>query len=638
MRYRILEDDLIYGMPDNEKFVFSVNKKYSSFVEDDYDNHEFFGLYSDDIYNALDHAMENIEYLCEHDENTSYARESLVNDLKNYLDCLPLFDRDKHSKDIFYLFDAFAYLGMYNELFDIIMHHHREFTEERNTHEEFRAALDYTKRYMYYGDLLLFTEADAAGALKMYQLATLDWSENDDYLSTEVNENYRQELLDKYMEYKFLYDGKVKTVRRRKNLEDPERECRIEYNRILRSIAPTMDLNHLMEQINRFYTKLDKLIYEVRDDNSKRMMLFMAHTIRRVGMLYALGALYENDIDVQREYQKIAVQRIEEVDSDNLYDVKRFLGLLGERSSRQYTIFKRILEMAVVIINVEKIRLYLSVQKGSKEIAYYTSEETLEYMLPQIDKDKNKESLGKLSIMNVAYMNDPTEGKMLGRYLLTDTDAANMGINYTGRRNAAYPYVFMKCFTTRIDDLPMWEMYGGHASGYCVVLNKKYFIEKGGNTAKIPLYRVCYIRKNNSDLSIMDEDNPLIDNLQEVRESLEIIKNFVDSAGKSYKKWFMDATEKILYLFKDADYNHEQELRIIYSFSKRDDTFRFTSQEIPRVFIQPEFYPNIKEIILGPKDENRSAKMPFLQVRIEEMCEKTGRDMPALSMSAIEYR
>lgn len=39
------------------------------------------------------------------------------------------------------------------------------------------------------------------------------------------------------------------------------------------------------------------------------------------------------------------------------------------------------------------------------------------------------------------------------------------------RKNARYPYVFIKCFTPQIDFLPMWEMYGDYAEGCCLVID-----------------------------------------------------------------------------------------------------------------------------------------------------------------------
>lgn len=90
--------------------------------------------------------------------------------------------------------------------------------------------------------------------------------------------------------------------------------------------------------------------------------------------------------------------------------------------------------------------------------------------------------------------------------------------------------------------------------------------------------------------------------------------------------------------FRKIDYHHEQELRIIYQYHHWEKIMRHTLGEYPKLYLQSDFYPDIKEIILGSKFENRADKMPHLQEQIERMCGKTGGDMPRVTLSAIEYR
>ena len=99
------------------------------------------------------------------------------------------------------------------------------------------------------------------------------------------------------------------------------------------------------------------------------------------------------------------------------------------------------------------------------DIAYYTSIDNLFLMLPC--KAKKKEYIGKLAIMNISYMNDPNEGKTLQKFLY----GKEIERTRRKRRDVRVPYVFLKCFTTQIDYLPMWEMYADHAEGCCIVIS-----------------------------------------------------------------------------------------------------------------------------------------------------------------------
>lgn len=91
------------------------------------------------------------------------------------------------------------------------------------------------------------------------------------------------------------------------------------------------------------------------------------------------------------------------------------------------------------------IRYQLLEREMDQELAYYTSLNTFSYLLP--NKDKNAKEWARFSIMHMAYMNDPNEGKMLLRFLKA---AQEPGGPYQ-RKPADYPYVFMKCFTSLID-------------------------------------------------------------------------------------------------------------------------------------------------------------------------------------------
>ena len=111
----------------------------------------------------------------------------------------------------------------------------------------------------------------------------------------------------------------------------------------------------------------------------------------------------------------------------------------------------------------------LNAEEDAEEIAYYTSAEVFSYMLPEkcTEEDDTADRLGKLTVMHLSYMNDPNEGKTLQKAIY----GPSYGALQKGRKPLDVPFVFVKCFSPRIDYLPMWEMYGDHARGCCLVID-----------------------------------------------------------------------------------------------------------------------------------------------------------------------
>lgn len=95
---------------------------------------------------------------------------------------------------------------------------------------------------------------------------------------------------------------------------------------------------------------------------------------------------------------------------------------------------------------------------------------------------------------------------------------------------------------------------------------------------------------------------------------------------------------EILYLFKDASYSYEKEVRICYQFPEVDTSFLHTAGEFGKVYVSTEFPVQLREVILGPKFENRAVVTPYLQEQIDLMCKECGVRVPRITMSNIEYR
>lgn len=296
--------------------------------------------------------------------------------------------------------------------------------------------------------------------------------------------------------------------------------------------------------------------------------------------------------------------------------------------------YLRLLDYAAVS-QISRFLLHsLSADDSIERICYYTSLNNLAFMFPDQCKDDKVDLCGKLTIMHLSYMNDPNEGKMLQNALYKKTDFRTE----MERQDVSVPYVFLKSFSPHLDYLPMWEMYGGKAQGCCVVLDWKKSLADS-TAPEVPLYRVCYLRHANNTYHITQTDNPELNDLPQFRKWFSQLRKIARKSGID-RKIFNQLLGALLYLFKDSSYSYEREYRIIYAYPKApsDKILLRTAQTPPKFFVQPDFHVQIDELILGPKFQSISDHIPYLQRQLEEMAEKTGKDVPKITLSNIDYR
>lgn len=126
----------------------------------------------------------------------------------------------------------------------------------------------------------------------------------------------------------------------------------------------------------------------------------------------------------------------------------------------------------------------------------------------------------------------------------------------------------MKSFTSQIDFLPMWEMYGDHAQGCCLVLdwNDELLCNE------VPFYYVCYISKIGKKYTVEIGNNSNIKSCELVNQNLNKIKYLYENLNQKNDKIILDlinkSIDKIRYLFKINDYSYEKEVRVCYQYSE----------------------------------------------------------------------
>lgn len=281
------------------------------------------------------------------------------------------------------------------------------------------------------------------------------------------------------------------------------------------------------------------------------------------------------------------------------------------KTRKNYTELKA--ELMALLYYTLTIKKLLMVSKTKKMIGHYTKIENLKYLIP------HDEQSGKLRMWHASYMNDPLEGKTLINFL---TDEKGTNNNLLCNENSK---IYLACFTTAIDELPMWSMYGNDGQGCCLVFKGDYFdyshenytedlilsgSEAGDNNY---LYRVCYLSWTTKNFTIHNSEEfskklgSQIKALNCHYSKLSSIKETNDMVVERITALILD---QIRYLFKDSSYAHEHELRLIrYSETPKVDENAWI---IPQLYLEIEKSPEYSQVILGPKTHQGNRITPYL--------------------------
>lgn len=322
-------------------------------------------------------------------------------------------------------------------------------------------------------------------------------------------------------------------------------------------------------------------------------------------------------------------------------------------------------------------------------IAYYTTLGNLKYLMePVYAKDPKSRPVpikdleepagsvqGKncLTMMHAHYMNDPSEGITLPQALSGWIDERSPFKNLLFRTHAPSDFreqlldgqfVFLKSFTDIIDQLNMWSIYssdrngGSDSNGCCICIAPETFemmlqsqiIEEQDDQDDLQLYKVAYLRNNqiaNKDQQELSHYFELLKTLvQELNDTLVRLPNRSGQLLDRVVAILQEILTPIIFLFKDASYRAEHELRLIVTRSRtREDMERIskTPQTPPKLYVNPYHQIFVEQIILGPKVKQPDVWIPHLQFELTKMWEhwpekQYGKRVPSVRKSSINYR
>ena len=213
------------------------------------------------------------------------------------------------------------------------------------------------------------------------------------------------------------------------------------------------------------------------------------------------------------------------------------------------------------------------------EIAKYTTFETLVAILKS----------GKMRMNSIVSMNDKTETDFLEEvYRSYKEDYEKEYDKYLFADKE-----FITSFTTRIDDLDMWRFYGDNARGVCMVFERDPKKDD-------ELYKIRYI-------NLMTEEQVTVANL-------------MDSLKEIGVRFRLNLLQKYRHFLKHADYDAEDEYRLLMKRDKPDGWFinhdngiltPYLEQKLRKTSKTEEIcYPyKLKKVIVGPAMREKIANM-----------------------------
>ena len=611
-----------------------------SIVTEDYE-HDDFGSLPGDEKNALGHAAGVLWKIQKYglsfsDEESKTIRtrkrsrtkkpdlllfvNDLENDFHNYCACI------KHGlgnkADLCALTEALLCYGCEDTVWEEVTEWHTAVSENKNFAKS-TFLPNFDRLYIRQADRFLFLELNTEEALKFYGLATMLWDHEPDAKETNSDDHFVS-FTRQYELYSRILKGASYPYG---TSSQPSAFFQL-YNRIIHSGISSSSLS---EKLSTFVLSIQEIMESPssRSLHRARLALLMFIVITKKHFIPELARLYD---DPDRERWEVAIMEKSRLLEDTGYSIlSRYAAHMTWKSG--IWCFDSYLRLAKAAYLSELLLDELNAEGDAAEIAYYTSAEVFSYMLPEkcTEEDDTADRLGKLTVMHLSYMNDPNEGKTLQKAIY----GPSYGALQKGRKPLDVPFVFVKCFSPRIDYLPMWEMYGDHARGCCLVIDwetSKWMEEE----AEPVLYHVCYLRKQGNSYVVLNEDNEKLSrSCRAINSQLQELHNVAEEIAEQDRRYLDDVLGKVLYLFKDSSYSYEQELRVIY---QTKDNILHTDGDKPWLFVQTPFPLQLDEVILGPKFPDVSTRVPYLQEQLDLMCEKTGTEKPRITLSEIDYR
>lgn len=381
--------------------------------------------------------------------------------------------------------------------------------------------------------------------------------------------------------------------------------------------------------VTTIYTKIAS-IYR-KQGNHQEALNYYNKALKLQGNPVALNEVVSNSINFIGEDNSITniTNLTEKVASSNkAYGVideltRKVLNNLESANKEDYNLFNTNFSEFQRTIRIIKEELIFETTNET-EICHYSKLSTLKHII----RAKNCKPQPRLRISNIAYLNDPSEGNILLKLLKKSAKSnafnillGNESIEENKLVEVPFSNVFIGSFSTAKNKLPMWTLYGDDSKGCCLIFDDYFFDKKNElieaksnmnendvSPQELILYRVKYL-----DIDKLDESDSIIACIKKIAGILDSFEGII-SKYESVRIWIITLLDEIRFLFKDSDYDYENEVRIIIHADNSEIQVDDEQNElnIPKLYVDLQRKLIYKEIILGSKIDKPNAVAPFL--------------------------
>ena len=294
-------------------------------------------------------------------------------------------------------------------------------------------------------------------------------------------------------------------------------------------------------------------------------------------------------------------------------------------------------------------------------IAHYTKPEALKGMLEK----QTKQAKNLIRLYNIAYANDPQEGKRLTHYKRKKSAPNPLDSFYEKREDGDDATrskwqefsVYQASFSLELDNLNLWRFYGGDGTGFSVVTPLSAFNTAPGHgfmggawaspdessaagspltsrASKITLNQVLYTDTDvEATLTLLEPSLAALDKWLTSNVDKDEVKDSLRSAA-------VTILSELMYLYKEPDYKDEREVRVVEARTLGATDLQQhpgDSASFSRLYLETAavlFYSKDSKIIIGPKVQNKDAVMLDIRHQLATMA----RDQCKVEHSLRPYR
>ncbi|MCY7021098.1 DUF2971 domain-containing protein [Streptococcus sanguinis] len=324
------------------------------------------------------------------------------------------------------------------------------------------------------------------------------------------------------------------------------------------------------------------------------------------------------EIDESEEVNEHQIKSFEKY-LDKIRNPKKLLAKIKERSPDK----KHIETIEKAVENIKKeLRIDLDKFKqfsAEDDLVHYTSLSTLDILVK-----KNNGEYPKLRLSNARQLNDPTEGAVflnevgfdIFKLLQLDYESTDIFLASMSKSSVD---------NDLSDSLPMWKQYADNATGICLTYDRDYIqnlIKKENNNieqennSEVEFYKVCYTNQLKSNDYISKQ-------IETIKKELEYIEL------NESKSEILSIFDVVRYLFKESNYEYEQEYRFIKECKNNEDIKieKYGEMKVPKLFSYIDKELKYSKIKLGPKCEDIDYIAPYIKF-VDSNIEVTQSQIP----------